>query len=95
MLCEQLLTDTGVAILPGSAFQRPAEELTARIAYVGFDGAKALAASEAIPLDHSLPGDFVDQWCADVIEATDRLTTWLRDGESSKVVDLAGRKGKA
>ncbi len=93
--CEQLLTDTGVAILPGSAFQRPAEELTARIAYVGFDGAKALAASEAIPLDHSLPGDFVDQWCADVIEATDRIITWLRDGESSKVVDLADRKGKA
>ena len=38
--CERLLQDTGVALLPGAAFQRSPEELTARLAYVGFDGAK-------------------------------------------------------
>lgn len=75
--CERLLEETGVAALPGAAFQRPAEELTARLAYVGFDGAKALAASETIPLDQSLSDDFLEQWCGDVIEATERIAEWV------------------
>ena len=44
--CEQLLMDTGVALLPGSAFGRPENEFTARLAYVNFDGAKALNLSK-------------------------------------------------
>ena len=43
-LCERLLAETGVALLPGSAFGRPETELTARVAYVNFDGRSALAA---------------------------------------------------
>ncbi len=42
-LCEALLQDTGVAILPGADFSRPATELSVRLAYVDFDGAAALA----------------------------------------------------
>ena len=38
--------DTGVALLPGSAFGRPENEFTARLAYVNFDGAKALNLSK-------------------------------------------------
>ena len=45
-LCKQLLIDTGVALLPGSAFGRPENEFTARLAYVNFDGAKALNLSK-------------------------------------------------
>ena len=44
--CEQWLMDTGVALLPGSAFGRPENEFTARLAYVNFDGAKALNLSK-------------------------------------------------
>ena len=77
VLCERLLHDTGVALLPGVAFHRAPEELTARMAYVNFDGAKVLAASETIPLDQSLPEDFIPFWCEDVIEATHRIVHWL------------------
>ena len=45
-LCKQLLIDTGVALLPGSAFGRPENEFTARLAYVNFDGARALNLSK-------------------------------------------------
>lgn len=76
-LCERLLCDTGVALLPGAAFHRPPEELTARMAYVNFDGAKALAASETIPLDQTLPEDFVQFWCEDVLEATQHIVHWI------------------
>jgi aspartate aminotransferase len=76
-LCKRLLDDTGVAILPGSVFERPADELTARLAYVDFDGAKALTASETIPLDQSLPEDFTELWCGKMIEATKLIADWV------------------
>jgi aspartate/methionine/tyrosine aminotransferase len=40
--CKKILTDYGVALLPGSAFGRPPNELTARLCYVDFDGERAL-----------------------------------------------------
>ena len=76
-LCERLLEETGVAVLPGVAFQRPAEELTARLAYVNFDGAKALSASETIPLDQPLSDDFFTRWCGDVLEASQHIVEWM------------------
>ena len=75
-LCEELLIDTGVAILPGADFERPLTELTARLAYVNFDGAEALAASHEISLDHELPGDFLSVHAADTIEAMQRIADW-------------------
>ena len=41
-LCERILEETGVALLPGIAFGRPKSELTFRLSYVDFDGVKAL-----------------------------------------------------
>jgi len=90
--CERLLNDTGVAVLPGAAFQRPAEELTARLAYVGFDGVKALAASELLPLDQDLPEDFIDLWCGDVIEAVQRTAEWGTDKRHGKVVPFTDQR---
>lgn len=40
--CERLLQETGVALLPGSAFGRPVAEMSARLSYVDFDGDQAL-----------------------------------------------------
>lgn len=78
-LCQQLLADTGVAILPGTAFGRPPEELTARIAYVDFDGARALAAAEQVAADTELGGDFLESWCGRMLTAIDRMCQWLHD----------------
>lgn len=76
-MCEQLLQDTQVAILPGQAFGRPPQELTARLAYVAFDGAAAL---QALPADPST--DLTEAWlrthCGDVTTAIDRLCDWTR-----------------
>ncbi len=46
-LCSHLLQQAGVALLPGSAFGMPADELVARLSYVNFDGAAALQANDA------------------------------------------------
>jgi aspartate aminotransferase len=76
-LCERLLEECGVAMLPGEAFGRPDSELTARLAYVNFDGAKALAASETVPLDVPLPEAFLEQQCSGPLRALHRLAEWM------------------
>ncbi len=77
-LCERLLEETGVAILPGSSFGRPAKELTARIAYVDFDGAAAITASETYPLDGKLPDSFPDTSAFNTIKAIEAMVEWVR-----------------
>lgn len=77
--CEHLLEETGVAALPGSAFGRESYELTARLAYVDFDGARALAASEQIPLHQELTTGYLKHYCASPIEAVNRIIGWLGD----------------
>jgi len=76
-LCHRLLQDTGVAILSGDCFGRPAEELTARLAFVDFDGAKVLAAAEHMPAGHPLDDDFLNQYCEKVLTAIQRVCDWL------------------
>ncbi len=75
--CEALLHDTGVAILPGSEFGRPEKELTARIAYVNFDGRKALNAALAVKDGTPLKKPFAARHCPETIEAIERIARWL------------------
>jgi len=78
-MCERILEDTGVAILPGSAFGRPEQELTTRMALVDFDGAKALAHAERYPMHEPLPEEFLENCCFKMIEAVNRLCAWMQD----------------
>ncbi len=76
-MSRRLLEDTGVAFLPGSDFGRSPEELTARLAYVDFNGRAALEAVEDIPGDQALDDNFVKTHCGRVIEAIDRINEWV------------------
>ncbi|ORJ60231.1 pyridoxal phosphate-dependent aminotransferase [Geothermobacter hydrogeniphilus] len=76
-LCKRLLDETGVAILPGTAFGRPEEELTVRLAYVDFDGARALAAAEQVPGGKDLDEAFLRQNCEKIVTAFDLIEEWL------------------
>ncbi len=78
-LCEKLLEDTGVALLPGVSFNRPPEELTTRLAYVNFDGSKALAMSETTPLNEKMPDDLCKNCCASVFLALEKIAEWVNN----------------
>ena len=65
-ICEQLLQQTGVAVLPGTDFGRAKHEGYFRLAYVDFDGEEALKDPENA-LDH----------CPRVIEGVSKLVAWL------------------
>jgi aspartate aminotransferase len=77
-LCERLLNETGVALLPGSDFGRPATEFTCRLAYVDFAGAACLRAAERVPNDEELSEQWVVEHCGNVSAAVDALVGWLR-----------------
>lgn len=77
-LCYRLLEETGVAILPGSSFGRPEKELTARMAFVDFDGARALAAVEQKPGGEPVDEKFLREYCGKVLTAIDVLIDWLQ-----------------
>ena len=72
-MCTQLLEDTGVALLPGVSFGRDPEELSARLAYVDFNGSKALAA------ETKLDERFLTEYCPRVLEAIDKIQNWVSD----------------
>lgn len=74
-LCTRLLDDLGVALLPGSDFGRPPEELTARLAYVDFDGAHCLTAAA----QHAVDEHFLRQHCGNVVTAVESICAWLED----------------
>lgn len=83
-LCERLLADTGVVLLPSTAFGVDSTHLSARLAYVDFDGNAALAASEAVGLDKELPEDFCDRYCARTLEGTAALANWMQTMKAAK-----------
>ena len=76
-LCERLLEETGVAMIPGISFGLPEDSLTARIAYVDFDGARALAGAEVLPKEEQLDEAFLRTYCGKVLTAIERLCDWL------------------
>ena len=77
-LCERLLADTGVALLPGDAFGMAPGQLCARLAYVEFDGREALKASREIGLGQPLDESAMKAIFAKTIRGTDKLTQWAR-----------------
>ncbi|MEX0715292.1 MAG: aminotransferase class I/II-fold pyridoxal phosphate-dependent enzyme, partial [Planctomycetaceae bacterium] len=76
-MCESLLTEAGVAILPGSDFGRPDTELTARIAYVNFDGEAALEGARGVAGHEPLDLAFLTQYCERTLSAIDRVCAWI------------------
>lgn len=76
-LANRALEEAGVAFLPGTHFGRPREELTARLAYVNFDGATALAAAEQQPADAEIDLAFLKRYCEGPLTAVDRLCEWV------------------
>ncbi len=72
-LAERVIADLGVATLPGSSFGVDASQLYLRLALVDFDGARALEAAGAAPVDAT----FVERWCAPTVRAVDELASWL------------------
>lgn len=84
-LCEALLKETGVALLPGAAFGMSPEQLCARLAYVDFDGASVLDVVEKTHADTALDVKFMNSACAHMMEGIDALCGWIGKKEALSI----------
>ncbi|MCB0805066.1 MAG: aminotransferase class I/II-fold pyridoxal phosphate-dependent enzyme [Bacteroidales bacterium] len=75
-MCDKLLEDTGIAMLPGSDFGRQPEEFTARLAYVDFDGKAALDNASTYG-ENPLDEQFISKNCVRISQAMDKLEEWV------------------
>lgn len=76
-MCETLLAETGVALLPGVDFGHQPEELLARLAYVDFDGQKVMEAVEKHYTDKKLNENFIREYCPNIWDGIQRIIDWL------------------
>ena len=72
--CRQVLQETGVALLPGSSFGRPTNELTARLCFVDFDGAKAL---KHLDLHGKIEQEYLNILFPRMLQGMARLMEWV------------------
>ncbi|WP_323751576.1 pyridoxal phosphate-dependent aminotransferase [Marinobacter sp.] len=77
--CTALLEDTGVAILPSSDFGFVPDHMGARLAFVDFEGAQALALAGGDYADQELADDFVHKACPRIVLAMDKMEKWLNN----------------
>ncbi len=77
-LCNTLLEDTGVALLAGSHFGSPDEQLVARLSYVNFDGEQALDLAQNDFKAMMLSDSFVKIACPDLVAAIARIVDWVK-----------------
>ena len=73
-LCQKILNDIGFAMLPGSDFGMEEDKLLSRIAFVDFDGSKAL---KMISKEKSSPDNFLDLACPKILKGISLLKDWI------------------
>jgi aspartate aminotransferase len=76
-MCKALLEETGVAMLPGHDFGREPAELTARIAFVDFDGEQALQSVFLDYLDREIDESFILARSPRLVTAFDLIRDWF------------------
>jgi aspartate aminotransferase len=60
--------------------------LTVRIAFVDFDGARALEAAGSLPAAEPLPDNFSATYCPNCVTAIDLLCNWVRNLQTASTV---------
>ena len=75
--CNLLLEKTGVALLPGTDFNRNDTELSCRLAYVNFDGTEAVKISESIGKSTNLTINDLTSVCKDLLVGINKLIEFL------------------
>jgi len=73
-LCQKILNDIGFAMLPGSDFGMEEDKLLSRIAFVDFDGSKAL---EMISKEKPSSDNFLDLTCPKIARGISLLKDWI------------------
>ena len=72
-MCEDILKETGVALLPGSDFGFSEKKMLARLSFTDFEGKTLM---ENFKLGKTQNKDLVKNFAPKIVEGTKRLKEW-------------------
>ena len=72
-LCDSILKDTGVALLPGLDFGFSEKKMLARLSYTDFDGENFMKNTDH---NEEINDDIIKKYAPKIIEGTNRLKDW-------------------
>jgi aspartate aminotransferase len=72
-MCESILNDTGVALLPGSDFGFDKKKMLARLSFTDFDGQEFM---DNIDDNFKIDNDHIKKFAPKIIDGIDRLKKW-------------------
>ena len=75
-LCETILDETGVAMLPASDFGFGPKKMLTRLCYIDFDGSKFLNANINGKL---LEDKIIEKYAPNVVEGIEKLSNWAKN----------------
>ena len=87
-LCKHIKDNLGVVLLAGDEFGLHPEHLSARLAYVDFDGDLALAAIIPEKTDNILDEKFFSTFCKNTVDGVHLLSSWAKQFETSKDITI-------
>ena len=91
-LCKHLKDNLGVLLLAGDEFGLHPEHLSARLAYVDFDGDLALAAINPEKKDDILDEQFFSTFCKNTVNGVNILSSWASQFSSSNEFEIPVRQ---
>ena len=74
-LCETILDETGVAMLPASDFGFSPKRMLTRLCYIDFDGTKFLNAANSMEIDDLT----IEKYAPNVVEGIKKLSIWAKN----------------
>ena len=74
-LCETILDETGVAMLPASDFGFSPKRMLTRLCYIDFDGTKFLNAVNSMEIDDLT----IEKYAPNVVEGIKKLSIWAKN----------------
>jgi aspartate aminotransferase len=74
-LCEAILSDTGVSMLPASNFGFKPSKMLTRLSYTDFDGSEFL---RNISLNSNIDDELIAKYAPNVVEGIEKLSIWAK-----------------
>ena len=75
-LCEAILNETGVAMLPGSDFGFKPKKMLTRLSYTDFNGTEFF---KNVSNYNSIDDDMIKKYAPNVVEGVSRLSNWAKN----------------
>ena len=75
-LCESILKETGVAMLPGSDFGFKPKKMLTRLSYTDFNGIEFFS---NVTTYNSIDDDMIKKYAPNVVEGVSKLSNWAKN----------------